>query len=83
MANRYAAAVRLKGGQVPPAWVQVLDEEDYEWISLGRELRESREDYFSTMLAVLRKLAPSSTDIVSAFATLEQLLIAITGRTKK
>lgn len=73
MANRFAEAVRKKGGNVPPSWVQVLDKEDYEWITLGRELRESREDHFVTMLNVLRTLAPSSREVVQAIAKLEEL----------
>lgn len=73
-ANKFAEAVRKKGGKMPPAHVAILDEVDYEWITMGRELREAAEERFSDVVEILRLYVNAARESSQAMSRLKQLV---------
>jgi hypothetical protein len=73
-ARAYAQALRRKKVLMPPPTVQVLDKEDYEWITLGRALREVHEVQWRQLLDTLRLVAGAAQKGLDQLANAEALV---------
>lgn len=73
-ASAYAQALRKKKVMMPPPITQVLDKEDYEWIILGRALREVNEAQWLRLLETLRLVAGAAQRGLDQLANAEALV---------
>lgn len=78
-ANRFARALREAGCKVPPPWTPVIDEIDWEWIELGRNLKEASPEKFATLLHLLRIEGGASQTALDIHATIEKIVAKVTG----
>lgn len=79
-ANAYARALRDRGEPMPPPILQVIDQEDYEWITLGRAMRENNPNEYEMMCAVLRQYGKASEEALALKAKFVDLVSALTER---
>jgi hypothetical protein len=71
----YMRALRKKRVFMPPPLVQVLDAEDYEWITLGRALREVNRSQWQALLETVRIVAGAARDGLGHVAAAEELVM--------
>lgn len=69
---------------IPPPAVMVIDAHDYEWITLGRELRAGNEATFTSLLTGLRQLVSERVERSAAVKDeLEQVVRKATDKRRK
>lgn len=84
-ANAYARELEKRGVHMPPPVVAIIDDEDYEWISLGRQLREANQGQFTLLLTALRASVKSlmDTGLRKSQETVDKAARLVASRTKQ
>jgi hypothetical protein len=84
-ANAVARALTRRGISTPPPVVAVIDNTDYEWIDLGRKLREGNISQFTLVLTALRAAAEHlmTAGLRQSHEAIDTAVEMVAGPTKK
>lgn len=85
MVNAIARALSKRGVPTPPPMVAVIDDDDYQWIELGRSVREANKPLWTFVMAQLKNAVEKLNDrgLSKSQSALDRVLNLVDKPTKK